>query len=209
LRGRKAELFASRLDALAIPLEDGQVLDPPSLFPRRPHDVWLEIGFGGGEHLAALAAAHPEIGFIGCEPFLNGVSNLLLLLDEAGADNARVYSDDARRLLQALPEASIARAFLLFPDPWPKRKHHDRRFANPDGLNLIARALVDDAEFRVATDHAALGAWMQAEIAGHAAFTLESRFGARPEDWPPTRYESKALAAGRHPIYLTYRRNRR
>ena len=206
LKGRKAELFRNRLDALTIPLEDGQVLDPLTLFPRRPHSVWLEIGFGGGEHLAAQAAAHPEVGFIGCEPFLNGVSNLLLLLDETGADNVRVFPDDARRLLQALPEGSIARAFLLFPDPWPKRKHHDRRFVNPEGLDLIARALADDAEFRVATDHAALGEWMQDEIGRHPAFRLESRFDARPEDWPPTRYEAKALAAGRRPVYLSYRR---
>ncbi len=209
LRGRKAELFASRLDALSIRLEDGQVLDPLTLFPRRPDAVWLEIGFGGGEHLAAQAAAHPEIGFIGCEPFLNGVSSLLLLLDETGADNVRVLPDDARRLLQALRPASIARAFLLFPDPWPKRKHHERRFVNPEGLDLIARALADEAEIRVATDHAALGEWMQAEIGAHPAFRLEGRFETRPEDWPPTRYEAKALVAGRRPVYLSYRRSHR
>jgi tRNA (guanine-N7-)-methyltransferase len=199
-----------RLDSLSIALPDGPgPIDPHALFTDSPEKIWLEIGFGGGEHLAAQAAAHPEIGLIGCEPFVNGVSNLLVLLDEAGATNVRVFSDDARVLLSALPEASIDRAFLLFPDPWPKRRHEERRFANAGGLDLIARALSDGAEFRVATDHPLLSTWMPARIGAHPAFTLAARSDERPDDWAPTRYEAKALAAGRRPVYLTYRRARR
>jgi tRNA (guanine-N7-)-methyltransferase len=198
------------LESFTVALPDPPCpIDPRALFAPPPAQIWLEIGFGGGEHLAAQAAAHPDIGFIGCEPFVNGVSNLLVLLDEAGIGNVRVFSDDARVLLSTLPEASIDRAFLLFPDPWPKRRHEERRFANPGGLDLIARALADDAEFRVATDHAVLATWMPARIGAHPAFRLESRSDIRPDDWAPTRYEAKALAAGRKPVYLGYRRIKR
>ncbi len=207
LRGRKAELIDAGLDRVAITLPaEGEVIDPASLFDPKPAGIWLEIGFGGGEHLAAQAALHPEIGFLGCEPFVNGVSNLLLLLDEGGLANVRILFDDARLLLLALPPASIARVFLLFPDPWPKRRHESRRFANPESLDLIARALAPGGELRVATDHAILKDWMPAQIAAHPDFIIEARTEERPAGWPPTRYESKALAAGRQPIYLTCRR---
>ncbi len=210
LKGKASELYATGLDALKIALpEPPAELDPAGLFETKPVQTWVEIGFGGGEHLAAQAAAHPDIGFIGCEPFINGVSSLLVLLDEQQARNVRVYSEDARLLLQALPEGSVGRAFLLFPDPWPKRRHEGRRFVNPEALNLLARVLADDAEFRVATDHAVLQAWMPARIGEHPAFALESRAAERPEGWPPTRYEAKALKAGRQPIYLIYRRKPR
>lgn len=209
LGGKKAELLGTRFAELSIVLPDTpETLDPLALFEPRPGAVWLEIGFGGGEHLAAQAAAHPDIGFIGCEPFLNGVSNLLVLLDRGGQNNVRIVPDDARLLLRSLPEASIAGAFLLFPDPWPKRRHEERRFL-AQGLDLLAAILADGAEFRVATDHAALGAWMEEQMAGHPAFSLIQRAAARPESWPPTRYEAKALRAGRGPIYLAYGRKAR
>lgn len=209
LKGKKAALIGNA-ETLAVSLpEPPDKLDPASLFDPRPGGVWLEIGFGGGEHLAAQAAAHPDIGLIGCEPFINGVSNLLVLLDEGALNNVRIFSEDARLLLQSLPEASIDRAFLLFPDPWPKRKHENRRFVHSEGLDLIAAALADDAEFRVATDHKALGPWMRAQIGAHSAFRAENNANERPAGWPPTRYEAKAIEAGRQPIYLTYRRNQR
>lgn len=200
----------TRRDELTVaPPAAPERLDPAALFPPDIEAVGLEIGFGGGEHLAAQAAAHPTIGFIGCEPFINGVSSLLVLLEEQALTNVRIHSEDARLLLQALTPASIDRAFLLFPDPWPKRRHHGRRFAGPEGLTLLAAALIDGAEFRVATDHAALGAWMQASLAEHPDFIVETKADVRPADWPPTRYEAKALAAGRRPIYLTCRRKPR
>jgi tRNA (guanine-N7-)-methyltransferase len=207
LKGKASELYETGLDALTVKLPaPGGELDPAALFPVRPANIWLEIGFGGGEHLAAQAAQHPDIGFIGCEPFINGVSSLLVLLDEQESRNVRIVTDDARLLLSALPAGSIDRAFLLFPDPWPKRRHEGRRFVNPEALDLLARALADNAEFRVATDHAVLQDWMPARIGQHPAFQLENRTDERPADWAPTRYEAKALRAGRHPIYLTYRR---
>lgn len=200
----------TRRDAFAVALPAAPtLLDPASLFPPETQSVGLEIGFGGGEHLAAQAAANPTVGFIGCEPFINGVSSLLALLDDQALSNVRIHSEDARLLLQALKPASIDRAFLLFPDPWPKRKHHGRRFAGPEGLTLLANALIDNAEFRVATDHATLGPWMQAQLGEHPDFTLEAKADERPAHWPPTRYEAKAIAVGRKRIYLTYRRKPR
>ncbi len=209
LKAKKAAVMGTRRDDLTVVLPDAPaLLDPATLFPDADA-VGLEIGFGGGEHLAAQAAANPAIGFIGCEPFLNGVSSLLVLLDEQALTNVRIHSEDARQLLQALTPASIDRAFLLFPDPWPKRRHHGRRFAGPEGLTLLARVLADGAEFRVATDHAALSPWMQAHLAEHPDFTLVSKMDDRPEGWPPTRYEAKGLEAGRRCVYLTYRRKPR
>jgi tRNA (guanine-N7-)-methyltransferase len=210
LKGKASELYATGLDALRVVLpETPAEIDPTLLFETKPTQTWIEIGFGGGEHLAAQAAAHPEIGFIGCEPFINGVSSLLVLLDEQESRNVRVFSEDARLLLRALPEGALGRAFLLFPDPWPKRRHEGRRFVNPEALDLLARALADDAEFRVATDHAVLQAWMPPRISEHPAFLLVDQATERPADWAPTRYEAKALRQGRHPIYLTYRRKAR
>jgi len=210
LKGKASELYDTTLDGLTVKLpEPPAALDPVPLFPESPAKIWLEIGFGGGEHLAAQAAAHPEIGFIGCEPFINGVSMLLVLLDEQEIGNVRIVNEDARLLLRALPAAWIDRAFLLFPDPWPKRRHEGRRFVNPEALDLLARVLADGAEFRVATDHAILQEWMPARLGEHPDFELIARAETRPDDWPPTRYDAKALRAGRHPIYLTYRRKAR
>jgi tRNA (guanine-N7-)-methyltransferase len=210
LNEKRATLMETRRDAFAVALPAAPaLLDPAALFPPEIESVGLEIGFGGGEHLAAQAAANPHVGLIGCEPFINGVSSLLALLDEQALTNVRIHSEDARLLLRALQPASIDRAFLLFPDPWPKRKHHGRRFAGPEGLTLLANVLADGAPFRVATDHAALGPWMQARLDEHPDFVLESKAEERPESWPPTRYEAKAIAAGRKRIYLTYRRKPR
>jgi tRNA (guanine-N7-)-methyltransferase len=207
LKGKASELYEPGLAALKVELpEPPDGIAPASLFETPPAAVWLEIGFGGGEHLAAQALAHPDIGFIGCEPFINGVSSLIVLLDAQESRNVRIVSEDARLLLRALPEGSIARAFLLFPDPWPKRRHEGRRFANPEALDLLARALADGAEFRVATDHAVLQGWMPPRIGDHPAFMLVDQATERPEGWAPTRYEAKALKAGRRPIYLTYQR---
>jgi tRNA (guanine-N7-)-methyltransferase len=210
LTGQKAELLDNRLDALLVRVpEPPAPLDPAALFDAVPLAVWLEIGFGGGEHLAAQAAAHPDIGFIGCEPFLNGVSNLLLLIETGGLRNVRILTEDARLLLAALPEASIGRQFLLFPDPWPKRRHEGRRFLARATLDLLARALADDGELRMATDHAGLGPWIEQQMESHRAFRLQCRAQTRPEDWPSTRYEEKARRAGREALYLSYARTKR
>ena len=173
-----------------------------------PREIWLEIGFGGGEHLAALAGSHRDIGFIGVEPFVNGVARLLSLAEAASLDNLRILSDDARLLLRALPDASIGRAFVLFPDPWPKLRHHKRRIVNPDTVRDLARVLQPGAELRLATDDADYARAMLESVLAEPRFAWPAERSAdwlvRPEDWPPTRYEEKALVAGRRPTYLRF-----
>ena len=192
---------------------DSALLDPAALFPGGPRAVWLEIGFGAGEHLAWQAQEHPETGFIGCEPFINGIARLLTDIDRAGLGNIRLFRDDARLLLAALPEASIARAFVLFPDPWPKTRHHKRRIIAPTTLPLLARVLADGAELRVATDDPGYKSWILRHVRASGDFDWMARspsdWRSRPSDWPPTRYEAKADAAGRTPAFFLFRRRLR
>jgi tRNA (guanine-N7-)-methyltransferase len=199
------------LPALAVPLEAGDAnLDPRIWFDGPVREVWFEIGFGKGEHLAWQAQANPDVGIIGCEPYETGVAGLLSEVAEHGLRNVRVWTDDAALLLAALKPASIARAFLLFPDPWPKARHHKRRFVSPDRLDILARALADGAELRIATDHEDYGTWILRHMADRADFEWLAERAAdwrsRPADWPATRYEAKALAQGLRPLYLRYRR---
>lgn len=172
--------------------------------------MWLEIGFGGGEHLAAQAEAHPGIGFIGCEPFIDGVARLLGRIAGRDLGNVRILSDDAWPLIEALEGDSIGRVFVLFPDPWPKRRHHKRRLLSDPMLDELARVLKPGADLRLATDHAEYCRWALARILRHPSFEwLARRAGdwrLRPRDWPPTRYEEKARAQGRPCIYLSFRR---
>jgi tRNA (guanine-N7-)-methyltransferase len=202
-------LASVSLDALPA---DG-TLDPRGLFAPAPKAAWLEIGFGGGEHLAWQAAANPDVGILGAEPFVNGVASLLAQVGRQGLRNVRVWPDDAGALLAALAEGSIDRAFLLFPDPWPKARHHKRRIVNPANLDALARILADDAEFRVATDDEAYLGWILTHILGHRAFAWivrdPSDWRRRPVDWPATRYEEKAGRSGRKPYFLSFRRRAR
>ena len=201
-------LIDTLLPRLAIALPDEGRLDPNSLFSRNPAQLWLEIGFGGGEHLAEQARANRDVGLIGCEVFLNGIATLLAQVSAGALDNVRLYPEDARDLLDALPEASLDRVFLLFPDPWPKRRHADRRFIQPANLDLLARLMKPGAEFRVASDDPTYIGWALAHLMRHHAFTWTARGPAdwrvRPADWPQTRYESKALREGRHPVFLRF-----
>lgn len=181
-------------------------LDLGALFGDRP--VWLEIGFGGGEHLVHQAEANPDIGIIGAEPYINGVAMLLGKIRRAGVSNLAVHPGDARDLMDVLPDGAIDRAFLLYPDPWPKARHHRRRFVTPEHLEPLHRVLAPGAILRVATD-----------IPDYVRQTLEEVpkagfewLAERPEDWRvpwddwlSTRYEQKALREGRVPHYLTFR----
>ena len=187
---------------------DRKPLDLMVLFGDAP--VWLEIGFGGGEHLLHQAKMNPDFGFIGCAPYINGVAMLLGKIRAAGVTNIRIYPGDARHIFDVLPEASIERAFLLYPDPWPKKRHHRRRFVTPEHLAPLARVLASNALFRVATD-----------IPDYVRQTLQQvpRQGFEwlaesPEDWRDpwvdwhsTRYEQKALRENRVPHYLTFRKH--
>jgi tRNA (guanine-N7-)-methyltransferase len=207
--GRQA-LLDEMLPRLRIEPPASGVLDPETLFDPRPQALWLEIGFGAGEHLAAQAARHPELGFIGCEPYVNGVVALLARAREAGLANLRILPGDARPLLERLAPATIARAFVLFPDPWPKRRHRKRRLVRGAFLDLVARALAPGAELRLASDDPDYVAEMLERIPVHPAFRWTARGPAdwriRPPDQPETGYEAWAIGEGRRPAYLTFRR---
>jgi tRNA (guanine-N7-)-methyltransferase len=173
--------------------------------------LWLEVGFGGGEHVLAQIAANPDVGYIACEVFENGICSLLSRLvpegGEASAplpDNLRIWPDDARVLLSQLPDASLERLFLLFPDPWPKARHAKRRFVHPALVPLIARVLKPGAEWRVASDEPVYQAWVDEVMAAQILFEMAPPVTERPADWPPTRYEAKALREGRTPRYWTF-----
>lgn len=206
--GQKA-LIETVLPSIEVALPAGDAaLDPASLFGAAITEVWLEIGFGAGEHLAWQAAANPDAGFIGCEPFLNGVARLLGHLQERRLDNVRVLKDDARLLLGRLEPGSIGRVYILFPDPWPKARHARRRMIGPETLDQLARVLRPGAELRFASDDPVCLSWSLAHLVRHPAFEWQARgprdWRGRPPDWPATRYEAKALAAGRRPAYLRF-----
>ncbi len=168
--------------------------------------VWLEIGFGGGEHLVHLAASNPGARLIGCEPFVNGVAMALGKLRHAPPDNLAIHPGDVRDLFDVLPDASIARAYLLYPDPWPKARHHRRRFVTPEHLNPLARVCAPGAAFHLATDIADYVRQALEEVP-RAGFTLESHSADPWPGWLRTRYEAKALRESRKPAYLIFRRN--
>lgn len=210
LRARQKTYLAEDLGALRprgisrTENPDRRPIDPGTLFgDARP--VWLEIGFGGGEHLVHMAARYPEVGIIGAEPFINGVAMLLGKIRAAGVTNLAVHPGDVRDLMEVLPDSSIEKAFLNYPDPWPKRRHHRRRFVTPDHLLPLARVMRQGAEFRVATDISDYVRQALEEVP-RAGFALVSGSGVPWDDWCATRYEQKALREGRVPHYLTFRR---
>lgn len=183
-------------------------IDPAALFGGRP--VWLEVGFGGGEHLVHQAQRYPEVGIIGCEPFLNGVAMLLGKIRKSGVSNLRVHPGDVRNLFDVLPDGCLDKAFLLYPDPWPKKRHHKRRFVTPEHLEPLARVLRPGAEFRVATDIPDYVRQTMIEVprAGFEWLAEAPDDWRTPwGDWISTRYEQKALREGRVPHYMTFRRS--
>jgi tRNA (guanine-N7-)-methyltransferase len=202
LRPGQRRLKETLLPRLAFTVQEAVPLDPHRLFAQPVEALWLELGFGAGEHLAALAAAHRAIGFIGAEVFENGVVKLLALIERERLDNIRLFIDDGRRLIAALPPACLARAFILFPDPWPKERHKKRRLVARETLDELARVMLTGAELRLATDDEDYAQAMHECVAGHPCFSGTEEARERPSAWPATRYEQKALAAGRKPLYL-------
>jgi tRNA (guanine-N7-)-methyltransferase len=178
-------------------------IDPQVIFGDRP--MWLEVGFGGGEHLVHMAALNPDVGIIGCEPYVNGIAMLLGKARAAKVANMRIYPGDVRDLFEVLPAASVAKAFLNYPDPWPKARHQRRRFVTQGYLEALARVMIVGAEFRVATDIEDYVRQTLEEVP-QAGFELVDQGGVAWDDWISTRYEQKALREGRVPHYLTYRR---
>jgi tRNA (guanine-N7-)-methyltransferase len=210
LKAARRAALDDLLPRFVVPALERPPLEPAALFQRPMRAFWLEVGFGNGEHLAEQAAQHPDVGCIGCEPFINGVSMLLRHVGELGLDNIRVYTDDARQLLDALPDGVIERVHLLFPDPWPKLRHHRRRFISPETIVALARVMDRGAELRIATDHMECGRWMLWHMLQCSAFEWlaeqPSDWRERPRDETPTRYEQKALTAGRPCLYFRFRR---
>jgi len=186
---------------------DRRPLDLAALFPGK--EVWLEVGFGGGEHMVHQAASNPGAGIIGAEPYINGVAMLLGKIRQAGVENLRVHPGDVRDLFDVLPAASVSRAFLLYPDPWPKKRHHRRRFVMPEYLEPFSQVLKPGAIFRVATDIPDYVRQTLEQVPRHGFEWLAEgpQDWRRPwNDWISTRYEQKALREGRTPHYLTFRR---
>ncbi len=209
LRPRQERLLAETLPRLRV--------DPtaPLAALAGCREIWLEVGAGGGEHARALAAAHPTAGIIACEVFRNGLCSLLGPLVAEGAEatgalpaNLRVWDDDARVLLRALADAALDRLYLMFPDPWPKARHAKRRLVHPHMLPLLARVLKPGAEWRLASDDPTYQSWVEQVMAAQALFAPASDSWERPAGWPPTRYEAKALRAGRRPRYWVFTRRR-
>ena len=185
--------------------------DPADPFAGWDGGRWLEVGAGGGEHAVAQTAAHPEAMLVACEVFLPGLCSLLSRLVPEGGEadaplpaNLRLWDDDARPLLRGLPDASLDRLFLLFPDPWPKSRHAKRRFVGSEMLEVAARVLKPGAEWRIATDDPTYQAWVRDVFAGQSSFAAFNPVTQRPESWPPTRYEAKAVRAGRQPLYWSF-----
>ncbi len=204
IKPRQAELLESLAPRIALDLT--APLDPAALMPAAS-EVWLEIGFGGGEHLAAQAAAHPEALLIGVEPFLNGMASCLRHVDEQDLANVRLHHGDARDVLAALPDASLDRMFILFPDPWPKTRHHKRRIVQTETVAEFARVLKPGARLRYATDWAEYAAWALERFTASPDFVWTAERAADwrtpPADHSTTRYEEKRL--GDHPpIFLDF-----
>ena len=210
LSERKDRLLNELLPTLRLPLREPAPSPLASLFAQAVDQVWLEIGFGSGEHLVWQAEHHPHAGFIGCEPFINGVASLLGKIETLALNTVRIHDGDARDMLAWLPNNAIGRIFVLFPDPWPKKRHQKRRLVSPEAVADFARALRQGGELRFASDNADYaGEALLAILASKAfAWTAErpKDWRVRPLDWPETRYEQKALSAGRKPAYLSFRR---
>lgn len=204
---RLAELAPGRVDWDENP--DRVPLDLAARFPGA-REIWLEIGFGGGEHLAAQADANPGVGFIGSEPFMNGVASLLRHCEDRGLGNVRIYPDDVRDLLAVLPDRCLDRIAVLFADPWPKKRHHARRIIQHETIADFHRLLKPGGELRLATDDMGYLRWMLARATANEGFRWLARgpqdWRVRPDDWPETRYEAKARAQGRRPAFMRFER---
>lgn len=211
IRPLQAAALESGLGAYGLDLSAQAPADLRTLFTADVSTVRLEIGFGGGEHLLHRAMEAPATGFIGVEPFVNGMAKLMMAVREKPLANLRVHNDDATRLLDWLPQSSLDGIDLLYPDPWPKKKHWKRRFVSPLNLDRFARVLKPGGKFRFASDIDTYVNWTLLHCRAHGAFLWQAQDAAdwhRPyEGWPGTRYEAKAIREGRRPAYLTFIRN--
>lgn len=208
LRAQQAEQMAELLPRLRLDPQQPAPGDLRTLFPHAPSGICLEIGFGGGEHLHHEASRFPSSGFIGVEPFVNGMAKMIAKLDETPLPNLRLHDDDATQLLDWLPDASIDGIDLFYPDPWPKKRHWKRRFVSEVNLDRFARVMKPGARFRFASDIDTYVNWTLLHCRAHEAFEWQAQspldWRTPYEAWPGTRYEAKALREGRVPAYLTF-----
>ncbi len=208
LRPSQKAYLAEDLGALRLPgvtVADNPDRTPLDLSFAAGKPLWLEVGFGGGEHLAHLAATHPEMQFLGAEPFVNGIAMLLGKLRALPAPNVRLHDGDVRDLFDVLPDAGVSRVYLNYPDPWPKARHRRRRFVTPGYLTPLARVMAPGAELRLATDIESYADQARVEVPP-AGFVAVSDSPTPWDGWLSTRYEQKALREGRRPQYLVFRR---
>lgn len=218
IKTSKQQLIEELLPVLTPVLPEKGLLDMEKVFGIKPKELWLEIGFGGGEHVAELSAIYRDVGFLGAEPFMNGVASLLAYLngshtgkttqtgiDESRVDNVRIWPDDVRQMFPFFKDNLFQRIFLLYPDPWPKARHAERRFTNQINLKYLHRLLANDGCFYVATDVAPYAEWTLEQVAQSGLFEqVNNDIHIPPIDWVPTRYEKKGILAGRQPIYLVF-----
>jgi tRNA (guanine-N7-)-methyltransferase len=210
LRASQKDYLAEDLGPLTlrgVTIEDNPARAPLDMGFAAGGPLWLEVGFGGGEHLVHMAALNPDVTIVGAEPFVNGIAMLLGKIRKAGVKNLWLHPGDVRDLFDVLPDGCLSKVFLNYPDPWPKARHHRRRFVTPEHLLPLARITAQGAEFRVATDIPDYVRQTLEEVPP-AGFALVSQTGPGEawDDWLSTRYEQKALREGRQPHYLTFRR---
>ena len=210
LRRTMREMLETRLPALRFDPGRPAAIQFADMAGETPQDLFLEIGFGGGENLAAIAAARPEAGFIGAEPFINGVASLVRHVEQAGLANVRIWDDDVRLILDGMADAALAGAYVLFPDPWPKRRHAARRILQPLVLDALARLIRPGGSLVLASDHPVAKSWLLQAACTHPDFTWTARrpqdWRTRPDDLVPTRYMQKAEREDRVPNWFLFRR---
>lgn len=210
LSAAQAALWQDVLPRVAVPVDPDALRDLKALFSPPVRSVGLEIGFGSGEHLLWQAEHNAEVGFLGCEPFVNGVTKVLSRLRSPLEHRIRIHADDGRSLVKLLPPGGVDRVFILFPDPWPKKRHQKRRLVSKANLAQIARIMSRGGELRIATDVAEYAKWMLQAIRTEGSFRWAADgpgdWRERTPDWPPTRYELKATAAGRRCYFFRFNR---
>lgn len=203
LKDRKKILLETLLPEISLMIEAGKLSCPIS---SGYEEIWLEIGFGNGEHLAYLAEKHPHVLMVGCEPFLNGVGTFLGTIEDQCLKNVRIFTDAAQILLEAWPSHSISKIFLLFPDPWPKKRHHKRRFVNPPNLALLERVLKKEGELLFATDHLDYREWALDVFSQYQGFDMVYEGFDPPTDWVQTRFQEKGLQEGNLAYFVQMRK---
>ena len=216
MRRGRAALVKSLLPAFGIEIvrdsdSSAQMLNLAEIFGCNVEAIWLEVGFGSGENLVECAKNNPQVGIIGCDPFFEGIGKLLSRISSEKLENIRIFPGDVRDLLPALPVPCLEKIFVLFPDPWPKKRHHKRRLFQTGFLELLASATMPNAEVFFSTDHEEYARWVLALFLQSPLFTRDSKAGenwcCRPPNIVSTRYENKALRAGRRSMFLKFRRN--